>query len=79
MCGHTAQAPTDPGVYGIIQSGDHKGRTCAVKWIKLNASSDDVEVSLLGIVGRASVAGGTTTFLFIYSINGSIEVEFGQI
>uniref|UniRef100_A0A674AA36 (E3-independent) E2 ubiquitin-conjugating enzyme n=1 Tax=Salmo trutta TaxID=8032 RepID=A0A674AA36_SALTR len=39
------QAPTDPGVYGIIQSGDHKGRTCAVKWIKLNASSDDVEVT----------------------------------
>uniref|UniRef100_A0AAZ3PWC7 (E3-independent) E2 ubiquitin-conjugating enzyme n=1 Tax=Oncorhynchus tshawytscha TaxID=74940 RepID=A0AAZ3PWC7_ONCTS len=39
------QAPTDPGVYGVIQSGDHKGRTCAVKWIKLNASSDDVEVT----------------------------------
>ncbi|CDQ64117.1 unnamed protein product [Oncorhynchus mykiss] len=38
------QAPTDPGVYGVIQSGDHKGRTCAVKWIKLNASSDNVEV-----------------------------------
>ncbi|XP_034544272.1 (E3-independent) E2 ubiquitin-conjugating enzyme UBE2O isoform X2 [Notolabrus celidotus] len=34
----------DPGVYGVIQSGDHKGRTCVVKWIKLNSSSDDVEV-----------------------------------
>uniref|UniRef100_A0A668AKT1 (E3-independent) E2 ubiquitin-conjugating enzyme n=1 Tax=Myripristis murdjan TaxID=586833 RepID=A0A668AKT1_9TELE len=38
------QALQDPGVYGVIQSGDHKGRTCAVKWIKLNSSSDDVEV-----------------------------------
>uniref|UniRef100_A0A8C7CP98 (E3-independent) E2 ubiquitin-conjugating enzyme n=1 Tax=Oncorhynchus kisutch TaxID=8019 RepID=A0A8C7CP98_ONCKI len=38
------RSPTDPGVYGVIQSGDHKGRTCAVKWIKLNASSDNVEV-----------------------------------
>ncbi|XP_036388965.1 (E3-independent) E2 ubiquitin-conjugating enzyme UBE2O isoform X1 [Megalops cyprinoides] len=38
------QAPQDPGVYGVIQSGDHKGRTCAVKWVKLNATSDDVEV-----------------------------------
>lgn len=31
-------------MYGVIQSGDHKGRTCVVKWIKLNSSSDDVEV-----------------------------------
>ncbi|KAG7273126.1 LOW QUALITY PROTEIN: hypothetical protein CRUP_005454 [Coryphaenoides rupestris] len=38
------QALADPGVYGVIQSGDHKGRTCAVKWIKLNSSSSDVEV-----------------------------------
>ncbi|XP_071391309.1 (E3-independent) E2 ubiquitin-conjugating enzyme [Centroberyx affinis] len=38
------QALQDPGVYGVIQSGDHKGRTCAVKWIKLNTCSDDVEV-----------------------------------
>ncbi|XP_010776644.1 E2/E3 hybrid ubiquitin-protein ligase UBE2O-like [Notothenia coriiceps] len=38
------QALQDPGVYGVIQSGDHKGRTCVVKWIKLNSSSDDVEV-----------------------------------
>ncbi|XP_075946417.1 ubiquitin-conjugating enzyme E2O isoform X1 [Anarhichas minor] len=34
----------DPAVYGVIQSGDHKGRTCVVKWIKLNSTSDDVEV-----------------------------------
>lgn len=40
-----AQALQDPGVYGVIQSGDHKDRTCVVKWIKLNATSDDVEVS----------------------------------
>ncbi|KAJ8363569.1 hypothetical protein SKAU_G00124000 [Synaphobranchus kaupii] len=38
------QAPQDPGVYGVIQSGDHKGRTCAVKWVKLNGNGDDVEV-----------------------------------
>ncbi|XP_029287472.1 ubiquitin-conjugating enzyme E2O [Cottoperca gobio] len=38
------QALQDPGVYGVIQSGDHRGRTCVVKWIKLNSSSDDVEV-----------------------------------
>ncbi|CAL8333598.1 unnamed protein product [Merluccius merluccius] len=38
------QALQDPGVYGVIQSGDHKGRTCAVKWIKLNSTSSDVEV-----------------------------------
>ncbi|CAG10780.1 unnamed protein product, partial [Tetraodon nigroviridis] len=34
----------DPGLYGVIQSGDHKARTCVVKWVKLNSSSDDVEV-----------------------------------
>ncbi|XP_035387415.1 (E3-independent) E2 ubiquitin-conjugating enzyme UBE2O isoform X3 [Electrophorus electricus] len=37
------QATQDPGVYGVIQSGDHKARTCAVKWIKLSAAGDDVE------------------------------------
>lgn len=41
----SAQALQDPGVYGVIQSGDHKGRTCVVKWIKLNSAGDDVEVS----------------------------------
>lgn len=40
-----AQALQDPGVYGVIQSGDHKARTCVVKWVKLNSSSDDIEVS----------------------------------
>lgn len=44
LCALSAQALQDPGVYGVIQSGDHKGRTCVVKWIKLNSSSDDVEV-----------------------------------
>ncbi|KAL1006048.1 hypothetical protein UPYG_G00067210 [Umbra pygmaea] len=39
-----SQATQDPGVYGVIQSGDHRGRTCCVKWVKLNASGDDVEV-----------------------------------
>ncbi|XP_047221787.1 (E3-independent) E2 ubiquitin-conjugating enzyme UBE2O [Girardinichthys multiradiatus] len=38
------QALQDPGVYGVIQSGDHKGRTCVVRWIKLNSTGDDVEV-----------------------------------
>ncbi|XP_067353688.1 (E3-independent) E2 ubiquitin-conjugating enzyme UBE2O isoform X1 [Channa argus] len=38
------QALQDPGVYGVVQSGDHKGRTCVVKWIKLNSTGDDVEV-----------------------------------
>ncbi|KAI4879504.1 hypothetical protein NFI96_018150 [Prochilodus magdalenae] len=38
------QALQDPGVYGVIQSGDHKARTCVVKWIKLNSAGDDVEV-----------------------------------
>ncbi|KAL2087217.1 hypothetical protein ACEWY4_018276 [Coilia grayii] len=37
-------APQDPELYGVIQSGDHKARTCAVKWVKLNAAGDDVEV-----------------------------------
>ncbi|KPP60340.1 hypothetical protein Z043_121669, partial [Scleropages formosus] len=37
------QALQDPSVYGVIQSGDHKARTCVVKWVKLNATSDDVE------------------------------------
>ncbi|XP_051567990.1 (E3-independent) E2 ubiquitin-conjugating enzyme-like isoform X4 [Myxocyprinus asiaticus] len=34
----------DPGVYGVIQSGDHKARTCVVKWVRLNAAGSDVEV-----------------------------------
>ncbi|XP_015211747.1 (E3-independent) E2 ubiquitin-conjugating enzyme UBE2O isoform X2 [Lepisosteus oculatus] len=38
------QALQDPGVYGVIQSGDHRGRTCVVKWVKMNSSGNDVEV-----------------------------------
>uniref|UniRef100_A0A673JGH6 (E3-independent) E2 ubiquitin-conjugating enzyme n=1 Tax=Sinocyclocheilus rhinocerous TaxID=307959 RepID=A0A673JGH6_9TELE len=41
-----SQAFQDPGIYGVIQSGDHKARTCVVKWVKLNAAGDDVEVFL---------------------------------
>lgn len=29
----------------MVQSGDHIGRTCVVKWFKLKPSGDDVEVS----------------------------------
>uniref|UniRef100_A0A3Q1GCR1 (E3-independent) E2 ubiquitin-conjugating enzyme n=2 Tax=Acanthochromis polyacanthus TaxID=80966 RepID=A0A3Q1GCR1_9TELE len=47
------QALQDPGVYGVIQSGDHRGRTCVVKWIKLNSTSDDVEV--IGVEEDVSV------------------------
>lgn len=32
-------------MYGVVQSGDHIGRTCVVKWFKLKSSGDDVEVS----------------------------------
>ncbi|XP_069608188.1 (E3-independent) E2 ubiquitin-conjugating enzyme isoform X1 [Ranitomeya imitator] len=39
--GHALQ---DPSVYGVVQSGDHTGRTCVVKWIKLNSEGTDVEV-----------------------------------
>uniref|UniRef100_A0A3B3YJ12 (E3-independent) E2 ubiquitin-conjugating enzyme n=1 Tax=Poecilia mexicana TaxID=48701 RepID=A0A3B3YJ12_9TELE len=47
------QALQDPGVYGVIQSGDHKGRTCVVRWIKLNSTGDDVEV--IGVEEDVSV------------------------
>ncbi|XP_077426111.1 ubiquitin-conjugating enzyme E2O isoform X2 [Vanacampus margaritifer] len=47
------QVLQDTGVYGVIQSGDHMGRTCVVKWIKLNATSDDVEV--IGVEEDVSV------------------------
>ncbi|XP_056606679.1 LOW QUALITY PROTEIN: (E3-independent) E2 ubiquitin-conjugating enzyme UBE2O [Triplophysa dalaica] len=39
------QTVQDSGVCGVIQSGDHKARTCVVKWVKLNAAGDDVEVN----------------------------------
>ncbi|XP_016517243.1 ubiquitin-conjugating enzyme E2O isoform X2 [Poecilia formosa] len=47
------QALQDPGVYGVIQSGDHKGRTCVARWIKLNSTGDDVEV--IGVEEDVSV------------------------
>lgn len=42
----TVQSCPDPAVYGVVQSGDHVGRTCMVKWFKLRPSGDDVEVSM---------------------------------
>ncbi|XP_073419273.1 (E3-independent) E2 ubiquitin-conjugating enzyme [Dendrobates tinctorius] len=39
--GHALQ---DPSIYGVVQSGDHTGRTCVVKWIKLNSEGTAVEV-----------------------------------
>uniref|UniRef100_A0A8D0GUZ4 Ubiquitin-conjugating enzyme E2 O n=1 Tax=Sphenodon punctatus TaxID=8508 RepID=A0A8D0GUZ4_SPHPU len=39
-----ALSSQDPGVYGVVQSGDHVGRTCVVKWFKLRPSGDDVEL-----------------------------------
>nr|XP_056713779.1 (E3-independent) E2 ubiquitin-conjugating enzyme [Euleptes europaea] len=39
-----AQSSLDPGMYGVVQSGDHVGRTCMVKWFKLKPSGDDVEL-----------------------------------
>ncbi|XP_041839152.1 (E3-independent) E2 ubiquitin-conjugating enzyme UBE2O [Melanotaenia boesemani] len=47
------QALQDPGVYGVIQSGDHKGRTCVVRWIELNSTGDDVKV--IGVEEDVSV------------------------
>ncbi|XP_023067508.1 (E3-independent) E2 ubiquitin-conjugating enzyme isoform X2 [Piliocolobus tephrosceles] len=38
------QSCPDPAVYGVVQSGDHLGRTCMVKWFKLRPSGDDVEL-----------------------------------
>ncbi|XP_062826705.1 (E3-independent) E2 ubiquitin-conjugating enzyme isoform X2 [Anolis carolinensis] len=39
-----AQSSQDPGMYGVVQSGDHIGRTCVVKWFKLKPTGDDVEL-----------------------------------
>ncbi|XP_060109489.1 (E3-independent) E2 ubiquitin-conjugating enzyme [Heteronotia binoei] len=39
-----AQSSLDPGMYGVVQSGDHVARTCVVKWFKLKPSGDDVEL-----------------------------------
>lgn len=59
LSGSLVQSCPDPAVYGVVQSGDHMGRTCVVKWFKLRPSGDDVEVSvqpcflLGGLGGRA--------------------------
>lgn len=45
LSGSLVQSCPDPAVYGVVQSGDHVGRTCVVKWFKLRPSGDDVEVS----------------------------------
>nr|XP_005993275.1 PREDICTED: (E3-independent) E2 ubiquitin-conjugating enzyme isoform X2 [Latimeria chalumnae] len=37
-------AAQDSGVYGVIQSGDHLGRTCAVKWFKPLPGGNSVEL-----------------------------------
>ncbi|KAG8446092.1 hypothetical protein GDO86_013818 [Hymenochirus boettgeri] len=39
-----AHVAHDTSVYGVVQSGDHTGRTCVVKWIRLNLDGDDIEV-----------------------------------
>ncbi|XP_030064055.1 (E3-independent) E2 ubiquitin-conjugating enzyme isoform X1 [Microcaecilia unicolor] len=39
-----AQASQDSVVYGVVQSGDHIGRTCVIKWFMLKHSGDDVEL-----------------------------------
>ncbi|CAH2302102.1 (E3-independent) E2 ubiquitin-conjugating enzyme [Pelobates cultripes] len=39
-----AHASQDPSVYGVVQSGDHTGRTCVVKWVKQNPDENDVEI-----------------------------------
>uniref|UniRef100_A0A7N8X362 (E3-independent) E2 ubiquitin-conjugating enzyme n=1 Tax=Mastacembelus armatus TaxID=205130 RepID=A0A7N8X362_9TELE len=36
------QALQDPGVYGVIQSGDHKGRTCVVIGVEEDVSVYDI-------------------------------------
>lgn len=46
LSGSLVQSCPDPAVYGVVQSGDHVGRTCVVKWFKLRPSGDDVEVSV---------------------------------
>ena len=46
LSGSPVQSCPDPAIYGVVQSGDHVGRTCVVKWFKLRPSGDDVEVSI---------------------------------
>lgn len=69
LCAVSAQALQDPGVYGVIQSGDHRGRTCVVKWIQLNSSSDDVEVSQ---------ENKTTVFVFFKKIVKLMKIQYWE-
>ncbi|XP_043571136.1 (E3-independent) E2 ubiquitin-conjugating enzyme UBE2O isoform X2 [Chiloscyllium plagiosum] len=39
-----AQGPQDVGVYGVVQSVDHIGRTCSVKWFKPKANGTEIEM-----------------------------------
>ncbi|XP_029456286.1 (E3-independent) E2 ubiquitin-conjugating enzyme [Rhinatrema bivittatum] len=39
-----AQGSQSNVVYGVIQSGDHVGRTCVIKWFMLKHNGDDVEL-----------------------------------
>lgn len=56
--GSLVQSCPDPAVYGVVQSGDHVGRTCMVKWFKLRPSGDDVEVSLRRPAASFTVGSG---------------------
>lgn len=57
------QSCPDPAVYGVVQSGDHVGRTCMVKWFKLRPSGDDVEVSMLSASFGWALAKGMKPWL----------------
>lgn len=50
-------------MYGVIQSGDHRGRTCVIKWIKLNPSVDDVEVRLVTCADAAVASAAPSSAL----------------
>ncbi|XP_072882597.1 (E3-independent) E2 ubiquitin-conjugating enzyme UBE2O [Hemitrygon akajei] len=39
-----AQGAQEIGVYGVVQSVDHFGRTCSVKWFKPKANGNEIEV-----------------------------------
>ncbi|XP_072340006.1 (E3-independent) E2 ubiquitin-conjugating enzyme isoform X2 [Scyliorhinus torazame] len=39
-----AQGPQEVGVYGVVQSVDHIGRTCSVKWFKPKANGTEIEM-----------------------------------
>ncbi|XP_069785715.1 (E3-independent) E2 ubiquitin-conjugating enzyme isoform X3 [Narcine bancroftii] len=38
-----AQGPQEVGVYGVVQSVDHIGRTCSVKWFKPKPNGSEIE------------------------------------